>query len=97
MIDDYVERRLLDEAIRLGDHQADHIVALKNEVRHLRRAIFHAIGCLQGGRVDKARGILVVEASNSDRLKRALKASKGSPARKTRPVSLAKTTEERKS
>ena len=59
---DAQEARMLDEAIRLGDHQADQIIFLSGRVRDLQRVMWHAVALLQQGRPDDARRVL--EASS---------------------------------
>jgi hypothetical protein len=55
-----VSKRMVDEAIRLGDRQVNRIISLTNEVRDLKRALWHAVVLLEQGRPGDARRILEV-------------------------------------
>jgi hypothetical protein len=52
---------LLDVAIHFGDLQADRIIFLTNQLRDVRRAMWHAIALLKKGRADDARRVLEAE------------------------------------
>ena len=51
-------QRLLDAACRAGDAQIDEIIAKSNELRALRRVMWHALAQLRAGRADDARSTL---------------------------------------
>jgi hypothetical protein len=59
MTDPQELQRLLDAACRFGDVQADQIVAQANELRTLRRVMWHALAQLRAGRPDAARRTLL--------------------------------------
>jgi len=58
MTDPQELQRLLDAACRSGDIQADQLAAQANELRALRRVMWHALAQLRAGRADAARRTL---------------------------------------